>query len=136
MKVVLDTNILVSALLWRGTPYRCLLAIEAGLVELIISPPILEEFRRILIAKFRHTQAEADGAVAFLRATATLVEVPETLHGITEDPEDDKFVEAAQVAGVDYLVSRDRHLLTLGVHAGIPVIRARTLLDLLVPAGP
>ncbi len=41
MRVVLDTNILVSALLWRGAPYRCLVAIQAGLVELVLSPPIL-----------------------------------------------------------------------------------------------
>ena len=38
--MVLDTNILVSALLWRGAPYRCLLAVQAGLVDLVISPPI------------------------------------------------------------------------------------------------
>ena len=103
---------------------------------MIISPPILDEFRAVLITKFRHTQAEADEAVAFVRATATLVELPGTLHVIPEDPEDDKFIETAQVAGADYIVSGDRHLLTLGSHAGIPVIKARAFLDLLVAAAP
>ncbi len=103
---------------------------------MIISPPILDEFRAVLITKFRHTQAEADEAVAFVRATATLVELPGTLHVIPEDPEDDKFIETAQVAGADYIVSGDRHLLTLGSHAGIPVIKARAFLALLVAAAP
>jgi predicted nucleic acid-binding protein len=62
--VVLDTNILVSALLWRGAPYRCLLAVQAGLADLILSPPILEELRTVLATKFRHTPAEADDAQA------------------------------------------------------------------------
>jgi uncharacterized protein len=57
MRVVLDTNILVSALLWRGTPHRCLLAVQAGLADLILSPPILAELRTVLLTKFRHTPA-------------------------------------------------------------------------------
>jgi len=70
MRVVLDTNILVSALLWRGTPYRCLLAVQAGLADLVISPPILEELRGVLLAKFHFTASDADEAVALIRAAA------------------------------------------------------------------
>ncbi len=76
MKVVLDTNILVSGLLWRGAPYRCLLAIRAGLAEMVLSPPIVDELRRVLVTKFHHTAVEADQAVMFVRESATLVEIP------------------------------------------------------------
>ena len=51
MRVVLDTNILVSALLWRGTPYRCLLAVQTGLADLILSPLILAD---LIVSGDRH----------------------------------------------------------------------------------
>ncbi|HSB81167.1 MAG TPA: putative toxin-antitoxin system toxin component, PIN family [Candidatus Methylomirabilis sp.] len=53
MRVVLDTNILLSALLWRGAPHRCLLAVQAGLAVLVLSRPILEELRVVLVTKFQ-----------------------------------------------------------------------------------
>ncbi len=133
MKVVLDTNILVSGLLWRGAPYRCLLAVRAGLAELIVSP-ILDELRRVLVIKFRHTALEAEEAVAFVRESATLVEISGALRVVKNDPEDDKFIETAQVAGADAIVSGDRHLLSLGTYAGIPVIGVRAFLDRLSSA--
>lgn len=53
MRAVLDTNILVSALLWRGAPYRCLLAVQAGLAVLVLSRPILDELCIVLVTKFQ-----------------------------------------------------------------------------------
>ena len=66
MRVVFDSNILVSGLLWRGAPYRCVVAIRAGLAELVVSRPILEEIRRVLVAKFEYTEVEAEEAVSFI----------------------------------------------------------------------
>jgi len=131
VKVVLDTNILVSGLLWRGAPYRCLLALRAGLADLILSPPILDEFRNVLVGKFRHTTAEAEEAVAFVRESATLIDIPGTLRIVKDDPEDDKFIETARIAGADYIVSGDHHLLALGKEAGVTVIGARDFLSIL-----
>lgn len=129
MRVVLDTNVLVSALLWRGTPYRCLVAVQAGLAELVVSPPILEELRTVLVTKFRHTAADADEAIKLIQATADMVEISGRLRIVSEDSEDDKFVETAQVGRVECIVSGDRHLLALGPAAGVPVITAREFLD-------
>jgi len=129
MRVVLDTNILVSALLWRGTPYRCLLAVQAGLADLVISPPILEELRTVLVTKFRHTGPDADEAIGLIRAAADVVEIAGRLRVIPDDPDDDKFVETAQIGRAELIVSGDRHLLALGSAAGVPVITARGFLD-------
>ena len=52
MRAVLDTNVLLSGLFWRGAPYECLLAAEAGLYELILANEILEELRDKLVTKF------------------------------------------------------------------------------------
>jgi uncharacterized protein len=118
-------------LLWRGAPYRCLVAIRAGLAELVVSPPALEELRSVLVAKFEHTEAEAEDAVSLIQTWATSVEINGTLHVMQDDPDDDKFLETAQVGGASYVVSGDRHLLALGSYGGISVIRARAFLDLL-----
>jgi putative PIN family toxin of toxin-antitoxin system len=131
VKVVFDTNILVSAMLWRGTPYRCLLAIRAGLAELVLSPPIMEEFRGVLSKKFAMTKEEAEENIAVVLESSTLIEIPGTLRVVTDDPEDDKFIETALVTGAQWLVSGDKHLLRLGGYRGIKVISARAFLDML-----
>lgn len=131
MKVVFDTNILVSAMLWRGTPYRCLLAIRAGLAELILSPPIMEEFRDVLSRKFALTQEEAEENSAIVQESASFIDIPGTLRVVPDDPADDKFVETAMVGGAQWLVSGDKHLLRLKEYQGITVISARAFLDML-----
>ena len=131
MKAVFDTNIFVSALVWRGAPYRCLLAAEAGLAELIVSPPILDELRTVLIRKFEQTSAEAEESVEFIAEVARSVHITGNLHGVADDPADDKFIETAWVGGAPYIVSGDHHLLALGTHAGISVIGPRAFLDIL-----
>jgi len=129
MRVVLDTNILVSGLLWRGAPYRCLLAVQAGLANLVLSPPILEELRAVLVTKFRHAATDADEAIGLILSVAELVEISGEFRVVLDDPDDDKFVETAQAGRADLIVSGDRHLLALGSTAGVPVITAREFLD-------
>ena len=132
MRVVLDTNVLVSALLWRGAPYRCLLAIQAGLSDLVLSPPILDELEGVLLKKFGHTPETAREAIALLSSLASLVDVPGLLRVVSDDPADDKFLETAQIGRADYIISGDRHLLALGARSPIPVLTARAFLDRLV----
>jgi uncharacterized protein len=134
MRVVLDTNILVSALLWRGTPHRCLLAVRAGLADLILSQPILDELRSVLVAKFRYTTTDADQAVRIVQSGAVLVEITGQLRVVRDDPADDKFVETARTGRAEYLVSGDRHLLHLDPATGVVVISARDFLDRLATA--
>lgn len=129
MRAVFDTNILISAMLWRGAPYRCLLAIQAGLAELVLSPPILDELRWVLNKKFSYTEKETKDAVKFVQDAATLVKIPGSLRAVPDDPEDDKFIETAQVAGAKYIVSGDRHLLKMGLYGGIEIINARAFLE-------
>lgn len=131
MKAVFDTNILISAVFWRGSPYRCLLAAQAGLVNLYLSPPILAELERVLQDKFQLPSAQVDEAVAVVRGAASVVEITGTVHVVSDDPSDDKFVETAQIAGVDYLVSGDHHLLSCHALGKVRVVTARMFLDIL-----
>lgn len=130
MRVVFDTNILISASLWRGAPYRSLLAAQAGLVELVLSPPILTELNRVLLEKFQFTQPEAQELIALAKSCAIIVEISGTLRVVPDDHDDDKFIETAQVAGAQCIVSGDTHLLKIGSYERISIVTARTFLDM------
>ena len=79
-RVVFDTNILVSAHFWKGPPYRCLLAIEAGLAILVVCESILSEPGEKLITKFAVPKAETDSIVERLRAFAELTRLRRIPH--------------------------------------------------------
>ncbi len=122
MRAVLDTNVLISALLWRGAAYECLVAAEAGWYELVLADPILDELRETLIRKFENTPNDADERVASLRRRAVSVTLTGRGGWVRADPADDKFVEAAMLSRADLIVSGDHHLLELGTIVGIPLL--------------
>ncbi len=122
MRVVLDTNILVSALIFPGGPpedvYR--LALE-GRVELVTSRPLLVELGRVLTEKFGWESSRADDAVAQVARLGHVVRPTETVSEISADPSDDRVLEAAAEGGVEVIVSGDRHLLRLGTWRAIRI---------------
>ena len=73
MRAVLDTNVLISGLLWRGAPHECLLSAEASLYELVLAESIFDELRDKLIHKFDNSVDEAEEILIGLRRCATLV---------------------------------------------------------------
>ena len=54
MKVVVDTNVFASGVFWKGPPFQILQAWERGQIKLVVSPPILDEYRRVLIELAEH----------------------------------------------------------------------------------
>ena len=135
-KVAFDTNILVSGHFWKGSPYRCLLAAEARLAVLVLSDPIVEELREKLTDKFALAAAEVDAIVGRLKTHAEHVRVPRRSGWVQQDPDDDKFIDAALSSGATIIVSGDRHLLTLGSVEGIEMLTARQFLDRLAAVSP
>lgn len=128
MKVVLDTNVLLSAL---GTHGLCQALLEACLVshEVVLSPPILQEVREHLRGKFKMPAAEVAHVITFLRTQCTLVAPAETQATACRDP-DDLMVLGTAVAGrADAIVSGDHDLLTLKSHQGIPILSPRAFYD-------
>lgn len=115
MRVVLDTNVLVSAFVFPGGPpeavYRRVLT---GELTMIVSRPLLGELRRVLVDKFDWEPAYAEEVVAQLIRLGELVEPRETVDDIEDDPDDNRVLEAAGEGHADLIVSGDRHLLALG----------------------
>ena len=115
MRVVLDTNVLISALAFPGSkPDQVLQRIRQGEVTLFLSAFILAELERILRDKFRFTTRQTDERVAVIRRMATLVEPTERIALVVAKDDDNRILECAVAARADYLVTGDKeHLLPL-----------------------
>jgi putative PIN family toxin of toxin-antitoxin system len=131
VRLLLDTNVVVSALLWRGTPYRLLAEIrERGDVQLVASMALLDEFADVLARPFAAQRLAMIGrtvrdVVADYVALVELVEPANVPRVVLGDVDDDQVIAAAVAARVDLIVSGDRrHLLPIGSHDGIAIVDA------------
>ncbi len=142
MRIVLDTNIVLSALLWRGTPYRLLQAIrQQEHVQLYSSAVLLAELGQVLgrqvatrrLALIRRAAHEVLGDYIDAVELVTVTDVPRV---VAADPDDDWGIATAVAAGADLLVSGDSDLLTLGAHQGVRIVAAAKAIDMLRLAHP
>ncbi len=119
---VLDSNVIVSGLGWLGAPARIMEAVLAGELVLVTSASLLAELCRVL-AYPKLAKAIPDGSVLadLVEMSSVIVEPLSTL-AVVEDESDNRVLEAAVTGSVDYIVSGDGHLLTLGSFQGIPVL--------------
>ena len=115
IRAVLDTNVVVSALLFSGPPSRLISAWQSGRLRLVVSAPILDEYIRVLAyPKFKLTNTEIrwlleEELIPFIE---TVTAVPTNIPDL-RDPDDAKFITCAVAAGVRWLVSGDDDLLSL-----------------------
>jgi uncharacterized protein len=126
-RVVLDTNVYISALLWTGISHRLLHLAETGDLTLVTTPAIMEELRDVLSRpKFRLRIRTLQSSVAeLMEALLSIVEVVQDLPiepVVKRDPDDDKISACAAVAQADWIVSGDDHLLSLKRYKGIPIV--------------
>lgn len=131
MRIVLDTNVVLSALLWRGTPHHLLATIgQRSSIQLYSSTALLEELADVL------TRPSATKRLALIGRSARevladfveaieLVEPASVPRMVLGDVDDDQVIAAAIAARADLIVSGDRkHLLPLGSHQGIDIVDA------------
>ncbi len=132
MRVVLDTNVLVSGIFWDGAPSFVLERWIEEKYDLVVSPVILDEYRQVLLAMpvGRETAALAGSWTLLLARHATLVQAPAVTR-VCRDRDDDKFIDCALAGSANVIVSEDRDLLTLGEVYGIKLLSARTFLEYL-----
>ncbi|HNP82072.1 MAG TPA: putative toxin-antitoxin system toxin component, PIN family [Nitrospira sp.] len=115
IRAVLDTNVVVSALLFSGPPSRLISAWQSGRLRLVVSAPILDEYIRVLAyPKFKLTNTEIRGLLEeeLIPFMETVTAVPTNIPDL-RDPDDAKFITCAVAAGVRWLVSGDDDLLSL-----------------------
>jgi putative PIN family toxin of toxin-antitoxin system len=128
LRVVLDTNILISAFVFPGglpeTVYRAALDRR---ITLVTSPPLLAEFGRVLTEKFAWDPSLAQDAVSQVARIGIVGRPTKRVRVVLEDPADDRVLEAA-LGQADVIVSGDRHLLKLKTWNDIPIENAAQFL--------
>ncbi len=130
MRVVLDTNILISAFVFPGgAPESVYRAALEGRVTLVTSPALLAEFGRVLSTKFGWDASVAGEAVAQIARVGEVVRPTEKVSVIGDDPADDRVLEAGAAGGVEVIVSGDRHLLRLKFWRGVRIEKAALFLE-------
>lgn len=129
-KHVLDTNVVISGVISPGPPQDVLTAnlSESGPTP-IISKPILDEYERKLRQIGRVTARDRLRAMGLLRLHSEVVVPEESLSVVADDPDDDKFFEAAVAADADYIVSGDGHALSIESYEGVETISPRDMAD-------
>ena len=134
MRVVFDTNVLISALITTGKPKELFQHAVKGHVQLVISKNLLQEFIQISKDPRIRKYISEDDVVAFLKIidrTAKITKVKSQFNVVTEDPDDDMVVRAAFDGKADYIVSGDKHLLSLREFRGIRIINVDEMMKVL-----
>ena len=133
LRVVLDTNVLVSALLLKGKLSRLVDLWRSGRITPVLSRETFDEFRRVLdYPKFSLSTSEIQGILQEeILPFFEVVERVDPVSGVCRDPEDDTFLACAASAKVAFLVSGDKDLYSLGKFGPVRIIRPEQLLAML-----
>jgi len=122
-RIVLDTNVLISAVLFGGPPRQVFEFVISGAVDCSLSVAILDETRHVLCRpKFGFSAEQAVEILEELHAVCDVINPAVQLHVVTSDPGDNMIMECALEAKADFIVSGDRHLLDLIKFRGIQIV--------------
>ena len=129
MRVVADTNVFISALMFGGLPGRFLdLALSRRFI-LVTSKALLDELDEKLRGKFAVSESDALTIRAKLEGNANLVEPDFELNAVPDDPDDNRVLECAIAGKAEWIVSGDRHLLGIVSYAGIAIVTVRQFVE-------
>jgi putative PIN family toxin of toxin-antitoxin system len=136
LRVVVDTNVLISGAFYSGPPLQILQVCLEGEFQLVLSPQILVEYRRVgQEFSQMHTSSDFERLLGLLVTQALIVDVPDLARPVCCDPHDDKFIACALAAGADVIVSGDKDLLAVSEQLIIPVMRPREFVDRYIGKG-
>ena len=130
LRIVLDTNVIISGVLFGGIPRTVLEMLIARRHDFFISMPIIEEIWEVLNRpKFGYAPENALLVVDELHSLCSIVKPIDTIHFIIDDPADNKILECAVAADAEIIISGDSHLLSLGSYNGIKILSPRQFIS-------
>jgi len=130
MKTVLDTNVFISGVFFKGPPYQILKAWREGRIRLLISDEIFVEYQRVGELLSNDYPKVDLGPFLELLAINTEFVMPKKLQNpVCEDPDDDKFLACAIAGKSKIIISGDKHLLKVSGYKGIKVLKPRKFVD-------
>ena len=130
MKIILDTNVLISGIFFAGPPYRILKAWQEGKIKLIVSEEILAEYQKVAEELSQQFPSVDIGQILeLLIIHAEIIDTQEFQVTICEDPDDNKFISCALASKSKIIVSGDKHLLKISGYEGILVLKPSEFTD-------
>ena len=130
MKIVLDTNVLISGILFSGPPARILRGWRKDQFQLVLSEEILDEYLRVAaILQDKYPTIDIESPVRLIAQHSEFVVAHELPENVCTDPDDDKFLACALAAGGVLVVSGDKALQNASGYQGIHVMSPRRFVD-------
>lgn len=130
VKVVLDSNVLISALGWDGKPKECFDLVLEGEIIAVTSPALLEELSKVMdYPKFEFSKDEKEKFMEIFLKKALIVDPEKEVKVQKEDPSDNRVLESALGVKADFIVSGDSHLLDLEEFRGTDILTADQFLE-------
>jgi putative PIN family toxin of toxin-antitoxin system len=130
LKIVLDTNVLVSSTIIQGKQFELLKLAKIEKIKLISSPQIIEEFKEVISReKFGFSEEQISNAIRQILDIAEIVIPKNKLEIIKDDIDDNIILECAVEAKADFIISGDAHLLALKSYQDIKIINTSDFFD-------
>ena len=130
MRVVLDTNVIISGLNFPGNERTVLDLSRRGRIDVYLSSFILREVANVLSRKFSWEGEQVTQALAMLSNAATILEPPQLIAAIEDHEADNRILDCVVAASAEYLVTGDRrHLLPLVEYGGASIVNAPQFLS-------
>lgn len=130
MKVVLDTNVLMSAIFFGGPPGKILSAWRRNQLTLVMSPEIVDEYLRVAeVLSERYRSIEIDPILAILVQHAEVVPCPPLPQPVCDDSDDDKFLACGLASAAEAIISGDKKLRAASGYRGMTVMSPRQFVD-------
>ena len=133
-RIVLDTNVLISALIKPGKPRDLLLEIAKGKFQLVLSRQILDEFARTVADPKISRYVDEEDITRYMKvigSAATIVSVKSRFRVVKQDPSDDIILRTAYDGKARYVVTGDEHLLSLKQYRRVKILTISEALEML-----
>ena len=128
IKAVVDTNVWLSGLLWKGAPYRVVQFGTRGTFVVLTSPGIIREVEEKLRDKFHFADDKVDRWLRLMQRRSLIIESTRKLNVVPRDPDDNMIVECAVDGRANYIVTGDKDLLVLERYEGVEIIKPAVFL--------
>src|SRR3989344_2442125 len=131
MKIVFDTNVLISATLWDNSVcHKLLIKLIEMDKEIIISFDILNEYKKVLIRDFKYNLNEINDIFAGLSEAFKIIGPNIKIDVVKDDIDDNKILECAISSNAEFILTYDRHLLNIKKYKSIRIVKPEEFLKL------